>query len=69
MSTYLVSLPVEGPNEAVELLGLGRITKDPKRLDLSEGQLKSVRAHGLVAQAVEGTKPAPRRKAQAHEED
>lgn len=50
---YRVSLPDDGAVEARELLGLGRITKVPIELDLDPGQIKSLRARGIVLESAE----------------
>ena len=58
---YRVSLPWDGAVEARELLGLGRITKEPIELELGPEQVRSLRARGIVLESTEKAPPEPAR--------
>lgn len=49
---YRVHLHEDGPIEARDLIGLGRITKQPIELELKPDQVKSLRARGIVLEQV-----------------
>ncbi len=50
---YRVHLPEDGPIEARDIFGLGRITREPVELELKPDQVKSLRARGIVLEPVD----------------